>query len=217
MLICVLSPTAVWLWFHSDAIPGHKSSGSVEGRSELRRFSSITLEHLSMSTDVSIGRNTFVSIHYDLRDGRGNLLERTEDPAEFVWGYDTLLPALESALEGMQKGEVLNVTLSPEEAYGTRDEDGVFTVPNEEFPSDNPLEEGNEYTAEGEDGTILTMRVVEIHDDHVMVDTNHPLAGETLNFHLRVVGVREATDDEVLAARAEASEVGELFSEALPS
>jgi|LNFM01.1.fsa_nt_gb FKBP-type peptidyl-prolyl cis-trans isomerase SlyD len=169
---------------------------------------------------IAVGPDTFVTIQYDLRDGRGNLLESTEDPAEFVWGYDTLLPALESALEGMTRGEVVNLSLEPEDAYGTRDEEGVFAVAKDEFPTDAPLEEGNEYSAEGEDGTVLTMRVVEIHDEHVMVDTNHPLAGERLNFQVRVLDVRRATDDEILAARAESSEVGEQFAgatEGLPS
>lgn len=169
---------------------------------------------------LAVGPDMFVTIHYDLRDGRGNLLVTTSDPEEFVWGYNTLLPALEQSLEGMTRGEVINLTLEPEEAYGTRDEDGVFAVSKDEFPSEAPLEEGNEYTAEGEDGTVLTMRVTEIHDDHVMVDTNHPLAGERLNFHVRVLDVRKATEDEILAARAESSSVGEHFAgvtEGLPS
>jgi FKBP-type peptidyl-prolyl cis-trans isomerase SlyD len=169
---------------------------------------------------IAVAPDTFVTIHYDLRDGRGNLLESTEDPAEFVWGYDTLLPALEHSLEGLTRGEVVNISLDPEDAYGTRDEDGVFAVAKDEFPTDNPLEVGNEYTAEGDDGTVVTMRVTEIHDEHVLVDTNHPLAGETLNFHVRVLDVRKATDDEILAARAESSEVGEQFAdttENLPS
>jgi FKBP-type peptidyl-prolyl cis-trans isomerase SlyD len=167
-----------------------------------------------------IGPDTFVKIQYDLRDGRGNLLESTESPAEFVWGYETLLPALEQSLEGLAKGDVINLSLEPEDAYGTRDEDGVFAVAKDEFPTDNPLEVGNEYTAEGDDGTVVTMRVVELHDEHVLVDTNHPLAGETLNFQVRVLDVRAATDDEILAARAESSEVGEQFADAtegLPS
>jgi FKBP-type peptidyl-prolyl cis-trans isomerase SlyD len=169
---------------------------------------------------LAVGPDTFVTIHYDLRDGRGNLLQTTEEPAQFVWGYGTLLPALEQALEGATPGTVLNLTLEPEEAYGTRDEDGVFAVAKDEFPAETPLEEGNEYTAEGEDGTVLTIRVIEIHDDHVMVDTNHPLAGERLNFHVRVLAVRKATEDEILAARAESSSVGEHFAgvtESLPA
>lgn len=185
-----------------------------------RNFARPHTSGYNATMSLAVGPDMFVSIHYDLRDGRGNLLDSTEDPAEFVWGYDTLLPALEQSLEGMHKGEVINLSLEPEDAYGTRDEDGVFAVSKDEFPEDAPLELGNEYSADGEDGTVLVMRVIEVHDDHVMVDTNHPLAGERLNFHVRVLDVRKATDDEVLAARAESSSVGEQFAgitEGLPS
>jgi FKBP-type peptidyl-prolyl cis-trans isomerase SlyD len=65
---------------------------------------------------------------------------------------------------------------------------------------------GQEFSAEGDDGTTITMRVIEVHDDHVTVDANHPLAGETLNFQVRVVSVRAATEQEVLTARADLAE-----------
>jgi FKBP-type peptidyl-prolyl cis-trans isomerase SlyD len=153
----------------------------------------------------SIGPGTHVTMHYTLRDGRGNLLESTEhdDPHAFVWGYSTLVPGLESALEGSIAGEVIHVTVAPEDAYGLRDPTDIFAVDREEFPKTPTIEKGQEFSAEGDDGTTITMRVVEVHDDHVVVDANHPLAGETLNFQVRVLSVREASDDEVLNARAE--------------
>jgi FKBP-type peptidyl-prolyl cis-trans isomerase SlyD len=155
---------------------------------------------------VPIGPGMWAQIHYELRDGRGNLLEVTDEPVEFVYGYSGLVPGLEAALEGLEAGDAVNVSIPPEDAYGTRDETNVFQVDREEFPEDAQLEVGSEFVAEGEDGTTLTMRVVEVHDDHVVVDANHPLAGETLNFQVRVLEVRPATEDEVLAAQAEVSE-----------
>jgi FKBP-type peptidyl-prolyl cis-trans isomerase SlyD len=62
---------------------------------------------------------------------------------------------------------------------------------------------GSDFSAEGDDGTRIDMRVVEVYPDHVVVDANHPLAGETLNYQVRVVSVRPATADELLVARAE--------------
>jgi FKBP-type peptidyl-prolyl cis-trans isomerase SlyD len=153
-----------------------------------------------------IGPGMWAQIQYELRDGRGNLLERTEEPVEFVYGYSGLVPGLEASLEGLQQGDAVNVSIPPEDAYGTRDETNVFEVDRDEFPADAQLEEGNEFVAEGEDGTTLTMRIVALHDDHVVVDANHPLAGETLNFQVRVTAVRRATEDEILAAQAEVSE-----------
>ena len=155
----------------------------------------------------AVGPNLWVRMHYELRDGRGNLLEQSEnnEPLEFVWGFSGLVPGLEAAIEGLHAGDALDVTVPPEDGYGTRDESNVFDVDREEFPDDAELEEGNEFVAEGEDGAALTMRIVALHDEHVTVDANHPLAGETLNFRVRLLDVRPATEDELLAARAEAA------------
>jgi FKBP-type peptidyl-prolyl cis-trans isomerase SlyD len=154
-----------------------------------------------------VGPGQWVELHYELRDGRGNELEHTEEPLEFVYGYGGLEPpGFERALDGLFQGDVVNITLAPEDAYGTRDEANVFEVEREEFPDDAPIEEGSEFVAEGEDGVALTMRIVEVRDDYVVVDANHPLAGETLNFQVRILKVRKATEDEVVAAQAEANE-----------
>jgi FKBP-type peptidyl-prolyl cis-trans isomerase SlyD len=152
---------------------------------------------------TAIGPGTHVTIHYTLRDGRGNLLEETapSEPHAFVWGYRTVVPGLELALEGAFPGDVIDVTVAPEDGYGLRDDTDVFEVDREEFPDDVAV--GQEFDAEGDDGTTITMRVTEIRDDSVEVDANHPLAGETLNFKVRVVAVRDATEDEILSARAE--------------
>ncbi len=155
---------------------------------------------------LTIGPGTHVTLHYKLRDGRGNVLEDTEDgdAYTFVWGFRSVVPGLEAALEGAVPGEVLHVTVAPEDGYGLREDTDVFEVEREEFP--DGVEKGQEFTAEGDDGTTLTMRVLEVREDSVLVDANHPLAGETLNFQVRIVAVRPATDDELLAARAEVAE-----------
>ncbi|MFO0608447.1 MAG: peptidylprolyl isomerase [Polyangiales bacterium] len=152
---------------------------------------------------TAIGPGTHVTIYYTLRDGRGNLLEETPpgEPETFVWGYRTVVPGLELGLEGALAGDVVDVTVAPEDGYGLRDDTDVFDVDRSEFPED--VKVGQEFDAEGDDGTTITMRVTEVRDDAVEVDANHPLAGETLNFKVRVVAVREATEDEELAARAE--------------
>jgi FKBP-type peptidyl-prolyl cis-trans isomerase SlyD len=153
-----------------------------------------------------VGPDTWVRIEYELRDGRGNLLESTEAPIEFVYGFSDLLPALEAALEGAAKGDAVNVSIPPEDAYGTRDESNVFKVDRSEFPDSAELEVDDEFVAVGEDGTQLSMRVEEVQDDYVVVDANHPLAGETLNFQVRILDLRAATEDEILAAQAAASD-----------
>src|SRR4051812_13716444 len=122
-----------------------------------------------------IGPGQWVQIRYELRDGRGNELEATEEPVEFVYGYSGLVPGLEAAIEGLRQGDAVNITIPPEDAYGTRDETNVFHVDRDEFPDDAMIEVGNEFVAEGDDGTALTMRITEVQDDYVVVDANHPL------------------------------------------
>src|SRR5581483_1216650 len=125
----------------------------------------------------AIGPGTFVELYYTLRDSRGNLLEEADtEPYAFVYGMGALVPGLERALEGAREGDVLNVTVPPEDAYGLRDPTDVFNVDRTEFPDPAKVEVGSEFAAEGDDGTELSMRVVEVHDDHVVVDANHPLA-----------------------------------------
>jgi FKBP-type peptidyl-prolyl cis-trans isomerase SlyD len=157
---------------------------------------------------ATIGPGMFAQIHYELRDGRGNLLESTEetDPHGLIWGFGSVVPGLEMALEGARVGEVIHVTVPPEDGYGLREDSEIFEVERDEFPEGADIVIGQEFTAEGDDGTTLTMRVLKVHDDHVLVDANHPLAGETLNFQVRVLSVRSATEDEIIAARAEVAE-----------
>jgi FKBP-type peptidyl-prolyl cis-trans isomerase SlyD len=174
------------------------------GRPAALRFP-MSIGYNGTMSDV-IGPGQWVQMHYELRDGRGNQLEATDEPVEFVYGYSGLVPGFEEALEGLHQGDAVNITIPPEDAYGTRDETNVFHVDRDEFPEDAEIEVGSEFVAEGEDGTSLTMRITEVNDDHVVVDANHPLAGETLNFQVRVLEVRKATDDELLAAQAEASD-----------
>ena len=158
-----------------------------------------------MSTEI--GPGAYTEIHYSLRDGRGNLLEETDEgPFGFIFGMEQVVPGLERALEGARAGDTLNVMVPPEDAYGTRDPSNVFDADREELPDAANVIVGTEFTAEGEDGTELSMRVLEVHEDHVVVDANHPLAGETLNFQVQVVVVRAATTDEILAAQAQLAE-----------
>lgn len=139
----------------------------------------------------TVGPGTWVEVHYVIRDARGRELERTRDagePVGFAWGEGALPPALEAALEGAEAGEVLTVSAAAEDAFGLRSERDVFSVDRDEF--EGALSVGDEFNVEGDDGTELTVRVVEVHDEHVVVDANHPFAGMDLEFSVEVLSVR---------------------------
>jgi FKBP-type peptidyl-prolyl cis-trans isomerase SlyD len=151
-----------------------------------------------------IRKDAWVVLDYVLYDEDGDVLEATDDeegrPLGFVWGYGFLVPGLERALEGMKAGDTKEVVIPPEEGYGARDEALEHWVDRADFPEE--LEVDDEFAAESEDGEEITLRVVEIEGDAVLVDANHPLAGETLRFEVMVRAVRPATPDEIAAARS---------------
>jgi FKBP-type peptidyl-prolyl cis-trans isomerase SlyD len=140
-----------------------------------------------------------------------------DEPTEiaFVFGYGALLPALESALEGTPQGGRKSVTLKPEDAFGNRDPNAVLEVLRDEFPDD--VAEGDVFDAEeaGEQegsASPVLLRVLEVTPDSVILDRNHPLAGQKVRFDVEAVEVRPAESAEISAA--EASLVGDSAPEA---
>jgi len=151
-----------------------------------------------MAKATLIGPGAWVELHYTIKNTRGQVVDSTqgEGPVAFVWGTGAVVPGVEAALEGAAAGDVITVTVPPEDGYGERSERDLFAVDPSEFPDPTAVKVGDEFNAEGDDGAELTMRVVEVHDDHVMVDANHPLAGQTLEWVVRVLKVRPATEAE---------------------
>ena len=148
---------------------------------------------------LTITEDMVVSIEYVLRLEDGEEVERTDgDPLQFIQGMGQTFPKLEEALEGRTVGAKLEVKLLPEDAFGDYDEDDFDVLPISEFPDDVELAEGMFMELEDADtGMYLEAVITELRDDEVVVDFNHPLAGETLYFTLEVVGVRRATEEEL--------------------
>lgn len=141
-----------------------------------------------------VGPGTRVELHYTIRDAKGREVDSTRggEPVGFVWGSGAVVPGVEAAIEGASAGEILSVVVPPEDGYGLRTERDVFAVDKSEFPDPDAVKVGDEFDADNDDGAELTMRVVEVHDDHVVVDANHPLAGQTLEWIVKIVSVRDA-------------------------
>jgi FKBP-type peptidyl-prolyl cis-trans isomerase SlyD len=146
-----------------------------------------------------IGEKKVVRIDYTLKNSNGEVLDSSEGqgPLSYLHGAQQIVPGLERALSGMSAGQSKDVVVSPEEGYGLPDPEGVFGVPRSAFPADAKLEAGQSFIGEDDEGQAVPVRVVEVRDDVIVVDANHPLAGETLYFHVDVREVREATDEEL--------------------
>ncbi|WP_435626868.1 FKBP-type peptidyl-prolyl cis-trans isomerase [Candidatus Ferrigenium straubiae] len=148
---------------------------------------------------MKIAKDTVVSLRYELFDSTGELLEKVEDPVSYLHGgYDGIFPLVEEALHGKDVGDQCNVTLQPDDAFGEYDHELVEVEARNAFPEDVKVGmqfEGGPDNSEDEDYLLYT--VVDVTDDEVTVDGNHPLAGKTLSFNCTVTGVRPATSEEL--------------------
>lgn len=145
---------------------------------------------------MKIAPGTVVTIEYELFDGSGKEVESTEgEPVSYTHGSDEILPGLERALEGAEAGASLRVELTPEDGYGAWQSDGLFCVPRSELPEDAELVPGDwvemevHADEEGEVEGVIEARITELRDEEVVLDANHPLAGQSLTFAVRVVAV----------------------------
>jgi FKBP-type peptidyl-prolyl cis-trans isomerase SlyD len=147
---------------------------------------------------MKISKDRIVSIDYTLKDVNGEIIDTSDGraPLDYVHGSGSIVQGLENALEGKAVGDELTVTIPPEEAYGLRDDSLAQSVDPKIFETEEDLQVGMQFQAPSEQGMMI-VTVTEIKDDSVTVDTNHPLAGETLHFDVAVVDVRDATEEEL--------------------
>ena len=157
---------------------------------------------------MKIGKNKMVSLTYDLHydDAEGELIEQatSEKPLSFVFGAGLMLPKFESQLEGLASGSPFEIGLQDVDAYGELDENAIVDLPKHIFFIDGEFDEemiavGNTVPMMSTSGQRLNGLVLEITDDTVKMDFNHPLAGENLFFKGQILEVREATDEEIAA------------------
>lgn len=147
---------------------------------------------------MQVAAKKIVSIEYTLKDDDGNIVDSSKggDPLVYLHGANNLIPGLEKQLEGKSSGDELNVRIPPEEAYGSRDDAKVESVNKSMFGDEN-IKVGAQYHAAGPNNEHFVVTVVDVKDDMVTIDANHPLAGVHLNFEVKVVEVREATEEEL--------------------
>lgn len=146
---------------------------------------------------MNIGKDTVVTLTYVVRDMDGTLLEESEEPVSYLHGgYDNIFPLVEEALEGKTVGEKIDLKLQPVDAFGEMDEELVRLEPREAFPAD--IEIGMQFVGSPvEGGEELLYTITDIAESKVVVDGNHPYAGQAVHFQCEVAEVRAATPDEV--------------------
>ena len=146
---------------------------------------------------MQVTKHTVAFIEYQLTSDEGDVLDTSagRDPLGYVHGLGTIVPGLERELEGKEKGDSFQVRIEPEHAYGPRDERMVHEVQRSELPPGD-LQVGMQLQARNDQGTLL-LTVTKIDGERVVLDANHPLAGIPLNFDVKVVDVREATEEEI--------------------
>jgi FKBP-type peptidyl-prolyl cis-trans isomerase SlyD len=146
---------------------------------------------------MKIGAKKAVTFHYSLRDDEGTVLDSSEgsDPLTYLHGEGNIVPGLEKALEGKQAGDEVKVTVPPDEGYGARSDENVQNVPRRKLP-EGKIKPGMRVRLQTTEGPIAAL-VTAIKGDYVTVDANHPLAGMTLHFEVKVETVRDATAEEL--------------------
>lgn len=161
---------------------------------------------------MKISANKFVAVTYDLYVGEGEereLMEKAtrEVPLKFIYGTGSMIQAFEDALMGLESGAGFDFTIAPENAYGEYKEDYVLDLPKNIFEVDGKfdsemIQEGNTVPMMDSNGNRMNGSVLEVRDDVVVMDFNHPLAGETLHFKGEVIDVHDPTAEEIAAMTA---------------
>lgn len=144
-----------------------------------------------------IEKNTVVSLHYELSDTSGNIIEKTDEPISYLHGgYDGIFPLVEEALHQKAVGFSCTISMEPENTFGEYDGSLIHIEPRSAFPDNVSVGMRFEGAPEGSEEFIV-YTVTDIEDDKVVVDGNHPLAGMKLNFSCTVIEIRPATAEEI--------------------
>lgn len=159
--------------------------------------------------NMEITRNMFVSLTYELKTGSedGEIKEKAvaDSPLDFLFGAGLMLPSFEEKVEGLKTGDSYQFSLPADEAYGPKFPDRIVELPISIFQVDGKIDEemlvvGESLPMMDSSGNRLNGLILEITDENVKMDFNHPLAGEDLFFKGEILEVREATEAEIMEA-----------------
>ncbi|WP_296509167.1 peptidylprolyl isomerase [Rhodoferax sp.] len=145
---------------------------------------------------MNITKNTAVTLQFKISDATGKLLDQSQEPIAYLHGgYGNTFPKIEEALEGQAAGYAATVELAAADAFGEYNEALLQTIPKTQFPPG--VKVGGQLEGRAEDGQTIVFNVVKIKGPVVHLDGNHPLAGKSLQFALKVLDVRAASEEEI--------------------
>ncbi len=147
---------------------------------------------------MKVVKNSIVTLEYVMMDHSGEILEssKTDGEYDYLHGTGEMLPGVEKVLTGLEKGNSIDIVIPPEDGFGIKNDEFIFEVEKSIFPEDTVLEPDMEFDVEDEDGANI-ITVLELRGDKVLVDKNHPLAGETLKVQATILDVRMAENWEI--------------------
>jgi len=158
---------------------------------------------------MQIDDKMYVAIDYTLTLANGEKVDGSPEgrPFGFITGAGQVIPGLENQLMGKEEGHESRIVVAPEEGYGAVNQDLFQDIPLTQFPDDCEVAPGMTFEAQGPHGPVL-IQVKEVNGDTVTIDLNHPLAGEQLHFDVKVVEVREPSQQELSQLEQQAASCG---------
>ena len=150
----------------------------------------MVMANVSLAAENAIADGKKVKFEYTLKvDGAVVESSKGQEPLEYEHGQNQIVPGLEKALTGMKVGQEKSVTIAPADAYGEINKEAFREFPKTSFPEDLKPEVGMVIELEGPEGQKVPAVIWEIKDENVVLNFNHPLAGKTLNFDVKIVSV----------------------------
>jgi FKBP-type peptidyl-prolyl cis-trans isomerase SlpA len=143
---------------------------------------------------IQVKENNTVKVNYTGKLADGQVFDSSEgkEPIEFTLGQGQLIPGFEKGLIDMKLNEKKTITIAKEEAYGEVNNDLIQEVKKTELPQDMTPEVGMGLVSKSPDGQEMNLMVVEVREESIVIDGNHPLAGKELIFDLEVLEIKDA-------------------------
>jgi len=150
---------------------------------------------------MKVQKDTVATVQLKVANDKGMLLEASKEPVALLIGHDNAMPAIEAALMDQEAGFATNLNLSVQQAFGERDESLVRHIPKKDFPPGVKVG-GQLELRESEAGEFKLYTVAKVKGDTVILDGNHPLAGQALRISLKLTSVRTASAEEIAHGHA---------------